>query len=373
MFKKISLALITALLITGSLSGVAAAQSDTPPAADGDKTGKSRAAIGQITSIGDSSFTLQVKDNEVTILVTDDTVFKNQDGTEASFGDLEIDRWVAGRAARNDDDALVARQVILLPEDFDPANINLIKLGGEVDKINNGQNTFTIITKDGESVTLNVDENTRWKGPLSELKDLEKGMKVGLAAKEQADGSLLAKVIAARSGERELSRAIGKVSSLGDNSLTIDARNGSMTFGVTSDTRFRSQDEDFDSLEDLEIGQGVLVIFNDQETNPTALAIVVGKGEGRKAKRVIGTVQSAGGSHLTIQSKEGEKMSFTVDENTVIKNKDGSVTDLNDLKNGMNALVVYVIQEDGTLLAKIIGARSSDSKPADDNGPNKVS
>lgn len=367
MLKKISLSLIAALLLSVVYVGTVAAQPGTPPSVAGFQTGENQAAVGQITAIGASSFTLQVRNTQITVLVTSDTVFRNRDGTSATFADLEIGRWVAGTATKNDSGDLIARRVIILPEDFDPADINLSKMGGEVDKINNGQNTFTIITRDGQTVTIHVDGRTRWLGTLTELKDLEKGMKVGVAAKEQADGTLLAKAVTTRSDERELQRAAGKVTSIGTSSLTINTRNGAMTFLVTSDTRFESQSGDVDSLDDLEVGQGVLVIYDAKDSSQTALAIVVGDGEGQ---RVIGTVQSAGGSHLTIQTNGGEKMSFTVDGNTIIKSRDGSVIELNDLKNGTKVFVGYVTQNDGTLLAKLILTGQANSKPPENpDGP----
>lgn len=367
MLKKISLSLIAALLLSISLVGTVAAQQDNPPNPAGFRAKKNQAAVGQITSIGADSFTMQVRNREVTIFVTNDTVFRNRDGTTAAFADLEIDRWVAGTGTKNDDGDFVARRVIIMPEDFDPANINLTKLGGEVDKINNGQNTFTINTLDGRTLTITVDGRTRWMGSLTELKDLEKGMKVGVVAQEQADGTLLAKAVTTRSNERELKRAAGKVTSISTSSLTIQSRNEDMTFTVTSDTRFESESGNVNSLDDLEIGQGVVVIYDAKDSSQTALAIVVGDGKGQ---RVIGTVQSAGGSHLTIQNRSGEKMSFTVNGKTIIKSRDGSVTELNDLKNGMKVVVAYITQDDGTLLAKLILVGNSNSTPPDKpNGP----
>ena len=368
MLKKITIAVLIAFLAAAPLVGIAAAQTDTPPGSEGDRAGGKK-ALGQVTSIGDSFFTTRTRNGELTLLVTENTVFKNRDGSEASFGDLSVGRWVVGVFIRDDECNLSARLVVLLPEDFDPANIKLVWLRGEVDKINNGQNTFTIITPDGRSVTINGDDNTRWRGTLTELRDLEKGMQVGVGAVEQEDGSLLAKAVAAGIREKvERKRAAGKVVSVGSSSLTIDTQSGSMTFSIIEKTRFVSQDDSVNSLEDLEIGQGVLVIYVEREGELVALVVGVGDGQGQKAKRVGGTVQSAGGSHLSIRTGNGQKMSFTVDGNTIIKSKDGSVDDLNDLKNGMPVIVVFVIQEDGTLLAKIIGVGSQE-KPDKDTPP----
>jgi hypothetical protein len=61
-----------------------------------------------------------------------------------------------------------------------------------------------------------------------------------------------------------------------------------------------------------------------------------------------GTLQSAGGSHLTISAGD-EKINFTVDENTRFRGR--GIEDLNDLKNGMKVLVLY-LEKDETLVAK---------------------
>jgi hypothetical protein len=262
-------------LFSVSVIGIAAAQSDTP--SEGDKPDRPRAALGQVTSIRDSFFTMMVRNNEVTIQVTDETVFKNRDGSAASFSDLEIDRWVAVAGKRNEDGTGVARHVVLLPEDFDPSDLNIVKLAGEVDKINNGQDTFTIITRGGESVTLNVDDNTRWKGALSELKDLEKGMKVGVVARKLEDGSLLAKVVGTRNEDRQGGRAVGTVVAVGASDLTVDTRRGAVTFIVDGETRFKSRDGSVTGLDDLETGMRVLVVFIIQEDD-SLLAKMIGAG-----------------------------------------------------------------------------------------------
>jgi hypothetical protein len=372
MLKKITIAVLIAFLAAAPLFGIAAAQTDIPPGSEDGRAGGKK-ALGQVTSIGESFFTTKTRNGEFTLQVTENTVFKNRDGSEASFGDLSVGRWVVGVFVQDDEGNLTARLVVLLPEDFDPSNIKPVRLRGEVDKINNGQDTFTILTPDGRSLTIHVDDNTRWLGTLTELKDLEKGMRVGVGAVEQESGSLLAKAVAAGVREKiEGKRAAGKVASAGSGSLTIDTQSGSMTFSIIEKTRFVSQDGSIKSLEDLEIGQGVLVIYVEREGEFVALVVGAGDGKGLRAKKAGGTVQSAGGSHLTIQTRNSQKMSFTVDGNTIIKSKDSSVNDLNDLKNGMPVIVVYVIQEDGTLLAKIIGVGSQE-KPDKDTPPGSES
>jgi hypothetical protein len=46
-------------------------------------------------------------------------------------------------------------------------------------------------------LTIFVDQNTRFKGQVSGLEDLEKDMRAGVIAVEQSDGTLLAKLVVA--------------------------------------------------------------------------------------------------------------------------------------------------------------------------------
>ena len=92
MKKKITLAILITLLAAVSLTGIATAQTDSPP--DGERQG----TVGQITALGTSSFSMTtVRGEDITVQVTDETIYKNRDGSDASFSDLTVGRWVAGR------------------------------------------------------------------------------------------------------------------------------------------------------------------------------------------------------------------------------------------------------------------------------------
>ena len=144
-----------------------------------------------------------------------------------------------------------------------------------------------------------------------------------------------------------MQRTGGKITQLGEDSLTILSQQGEeYTFTVTDETRFGSRNGDIQGIEDLELDMPVLVISKLDDL--TAMRILVADPALLSLERVPGTVQSAGGSHLTI-NVEDEKMQFTVDENTRIKGR--GIDDLNDLKNGMKVLVFYE-EIDGEYLAK---------------------
>ena len=117
---------------------------------------------------------------------------------------------------------------------------------------------------------------------------------------------------------------------------------------MTEETRFGSRTGDIDGIEDLEVDMVVAVVAK-PSSQDEALGVLVLDPALLNLKRVRGEVQSAGGSHLTL-IVDGETINFTVDEHTRIKGR--GIDELNDLKNGMKAGVLYLVEEDGTYLAK---------------------
>ena len=135
----------------------------------------------------------------MTVIVTDETKFLDTDKEETTFDALQVGNWVGGAAEREEgSDSITAKVVVILPEDFEPGERDGKPMGGMVTQVNNGQNEFTVINRQDESVTIQVDENTRYLSGLTELKDLEKDMLVLVLTVEQEDGTILAKAIGTR-------------------------------------------------------------------------------------------------------------------------------------------------------------------------------
>ncbi|HKJ27820.1 MAG TPA: DUF5666 domain-containing protein [Anaerolineales bacterium] len=363
MFKKISLALMVALLTAVSIVGLASAKTDTQASVLPAQHPNHRTLIGQITEIGSDQFTATGLNGEThTIIITAYTVFGSRaadPADSASFDDLEAGMWVSVVNHTDSSGQFSARLVVILPEDFDPTSIQTQRAIGEVDKINNGQNTFDIITRSGETLTFSVNDKTRFAGTISELKDLSKGMMVGVFAVEQEDGSLLAKIVVDQKlGRETLAKVGGTIDTVYEEGLTLTTRSGEvMTFNLTEKTRFASRDAAISGLEDVEPDMAVMVVFKpDSGETPDAAAVMVLDQALLNLSRARGEVQSAGGSHLTLQTASGETLNFSVDENTRLRGQ--GIEDLQDIKNGMKALVLYKTEADGSLLAMAILVRA---------------
>ena len=110
MAKKLFVPFVLAVLASFLLSSVALAQGvQEQPRPHGGQRG-----IGQVIDIGDNQFSIESREGvERVTLVDEKTRFREVDGEERSFDDLETGQWVAGIVGYNDDHELVARLVII--------------------------------------------------------------------------------------------------------------------------------------------------------------------------------------------------------------------------------------------------------------------
>ncbi|MDH5606742.1 MAG: DUF5666 domain-containing protein [Anaerolineae bacterium] len=382
MYKKVLAILIITLVTAGLLAGAASAQKGLPPGGEDQPGGRPPRALGQITALGEGQLTLETPRGEVTVLVDEATNFFNTDREEITFSDLEIGRWVAGTARPNDDVTLTARLVILLPEDFDPQEFNARPVLGKIEKINPGQNQFTLITREEAEITFSVDENTRYQGTLTQLTDLEKDMVVGVIAVKSEDGSRLAKVVLSQrpGGEGQPGgrppRALGQITALGDGQLTLETPRGEVTVLVDEATKFFNTDREEITFSDLEISRWVagtarpdddvtltarLVILLPDDFDPAA----AGKALGGRVEKI-----NMGQAQFTLVNRAGEEITVRVNSDTRYLT---GLSGLADLEKDMLVFVHAIQQEDGSLLAKAIATgrpgSPQDSAPGESPHP----
>ena len=270
MSKKITLSTIIALIIALLVSGaVFAAEGNPEPELKG-----ARRAYGEVVSVRDGQFTVQnQKGKEITFSVDENTRFRvpNEEET-ATFADLEIGQKVAVVAGPSEDAA--AKLVILLPDDFQPKGRFAVRKCGEITAVDVDAETFALQTPSGEELTFTVDENTRYKGQLTNLDEMQVGWSAGVAAKEQEDGTLLATIIIA--GKRpEITKARGEVASVnaGAGTFTITTKDGeSLTFTVDENTRYKGQ---LTNLDEMQVGWSAGVAAKVQEDGTLLAAVVI--------------------------------------------------------------------------------------------------
>jgi len=252
---------------------------------------------------------------------------------------------------------------------------NPLRIAGVIVDMDFPGNTFAVRTLSGTDVHVHVTGNTEYRsrdGSVQAFEDLVVDMRTIVVGQERGDGTVNASVVFAATPEElpDLMRFKGEVEEVGETYftfLTVDGR--SLTINVIDRTRFRSRDGDVTMLDDLEPGKVALVTAADTEDKGIVALVVVAGTPGRDIRervfRTSGEITGVvpGQVTFTVQSKEGDSVTFVTGERTNFRSRDGSVTGIHDLKRGMFAMVGAIRMEDGTNQALVVLAGSPEDRP----------
>jgi hypothetical protein len=150
---------------------------------------------GQITSVDVSDQTFTLKDpagREFEIRVGERTRFVSRDDSITGIDDLQVGMLAQVQGLRGLAGRLDALRVAAGSAEGRPH----IRPIGEITDI--GDDSFTMNTRQGRSLTLLVDEMTRYRsrdGSVNSFKDLKVGITVAVAADEMSDGTYKAIVV----------------------------------------------------------------------------------------------------------------------------------------------------------------------------------
>jgi hypothetical protein len=360
MFKKILVPLILALVAALAIGGVAyaASQPEKAPspaaqlaAEDENIAQAQRRGLGQITSLGDGQFTVQLRSGEEKVIrVDENTRYFKADGSAGSFADLQVGLWVAGRVVASAD-GLLARRVILLPAGFDPDHKNAAARG---DVTSLGDTSFTLHNLRGEDLTIAVDSNTTYVGEVHSFSDLQTGMKTVVGAQKLEDGSLLAIAVAVRPN---LIRHAGEITTVDPAASTfgLHSRQGeSLTFQADGSTQYFGQVE---SLVDLQPGMLAVVAAKQLEDGSYLAVRVTASEKPQVDVKKAGRVTAIDASSFTIHARDGNPYTFQVTPETRFRSRGGQVKGLKDLRLGMGVAVAAQETDDGQLNALVVVAK----------------
>ena len=259
---------------------------------------------------------------------------------------------------------------------------NQTRIAGVILNVDFPGNTFAVRTLSGTDVHVHVTGNTEYRsrdGSIQEFEDLLVDMRTIVVGQERGDGTINAAVVFAATPEElpDIMRLKGEVSGVGDSSFTLLTEDGrSLTINVIERTRFRSRNGEVTKLGDLETDMAALVGAVDTEDNGiVALVVAAGAPGGDIRDRIFRTTGEITGvipgqETFTVQSNEGESITFVTGERTKFRSRDGSVTGIHDLKQGMFTMVGAIKMEDGTNQALVVLAGNPEDRP---ERPNVVS
>lgn len=348
-FIPIAVALILAMVIGGAAFAAEAQHPETVEIAGIN-------GYGQITALGSSQFTVRNGKGEHTIQVDANTRFLAPGGEARSFSDLKVGNWVIGRVNRDQkSQALVARQVILLPDGFEPSKINM-KAAGRVTAVDLAAGTITIHTLKNGDKTFSVDANTVFLGVKS-LSDIHVGMGAAIGAQDQGNGKLLAVIVGAR---EPLTRNIGRILSIDTAASTFTvhtAKGDELTFLVDANTNITGLDQNIKGLGDLKPGMRVLVASK-MDANGNRVAMnVTAAALGRLSRFELilgGQIGSTGQNSFTLRTPNHREQTFQVAGTTRFRQLGKGSVDFSSLQTGMRALVGAKDLGNGQFLAQFV-------------------
>ncbi len=252
---------------------------------------------------------------------------------------------------------------------------NQTRVAGVILNVDFPGNTFAVRTLSGTDVHVHVTGNTEYRsrdGSVQEFEDLVVDMRTIVVGQERGDGTINASVVFAATPEElpGIMRLKGEVGGVGGDNFTLRTEDGrSLTINIIERTRFRSRNGEVTKLSDLEPGMVALVTAVDSEDNGiVALVVAAGIPGGDIRDRIFRTTGEITGvvpgqDTFTVQSNEGENITFVTGERTKFRSRDGSVTGIHDLKRGMLTMVGAIKMEDGTNQALVVLAGNPEDRP----------
>ena len=351
MSKKIILSIFTALLLAILLSTTAFAQ------AGSDRSGKiGRRVIGELTAVTGSELSFKtLKGVTLSIQVDSGTVYRDQNGNIIALGDIQVGKKITVAASSSEQGIMVARLVMILPDDFVKGDAHLFRRAkGVVIAVNDS--SFTLRTRNNEDLSFLVDSGTTFLGEARSLAEVKVGMQGGVIAVKRSDKTLLA--LAVRLGS-PISRFAGQVTDVDPTGMTLSlhTRSGEdLTFNVTASTVLWGKDGKLDSLADIQTGMiAAVAAVKQPDGSYTAQKIgAVDKKDIPNAEfRNLGKVTSVGDDTFTIKVRGGKEITYAVTSDTHFP---GQAKSLADLKPGM-VVLVSADQVGDELVALVIRGR----------------
>ena len=355
MFKKVTLPLLLALVLSLVMNNTALAA----PAGPEGRGARPRGGIGTVVSAVDGLLVVERRNGQTLELAVDDlTTLRELDGSLIELEDLRAGDSVLTIVVKPEQGELTARLVVRVPADFDPREAQFGRRAhGEVTAVDLSTGTFSLRTPAGEELTFVTDEGTHYLGSLESLADVEAGERVFVMGMALPDGSVLALAVGQRIPLERYAGTIVDVNPSPD-SFSLETRAGEVvTISVDEDTRYKSRDGKINTLANLKPDMAALVATRILEDG-TPMAVIVAAGDKPdlpefEVKRA-GQVTAVGTDSFTIQARDGEEYTFSVDEETRFVSRNQQVKSLADLEVGLRIGIGGEELDDGSLLAVVV-------------------
>jgi hypothetical protein len=233
---------------------------------------------------------------------------------------------------------------------------------GEVTAVN--ENSLTLATRNGNTITVNVTANTVIRlfpsGEEGSLVDIKIGNFAGVRGQRSGDNVVEARLILVLPKDpKDMARARGKVTGIEDNIITVENPQGSRQITTTPETVFRVGQEKA-GLEDIKVGNRLLALGAEADDGSfIAQLVIVPPGAQHRPHRLRGEITGISGTSFTLSARRGEFTVLTDDATQYLTRGDQEVS-FDDLEVGSRVVVIGkpVEGQEKTIQAKLVGIRA---------------
>ena len=356
MIKKIVVPVVLVLMVSMIAGGVALAQSGGNPSQPGAPAGASAplsnlarglaarlaslrnaSAIGKVDTSGQTQLVVvNLSGGQHTYKVNAQTRYSDENGQPVTVQDLTAGSWVLVQAARSGLTTWVARAVHLLPASFNPPqDLNLL-VAGQLTSTNPAGGTFNLQARSGQTWTFDLAQGAVFLGQPKSLSDLQPGMQVVVAGINAAQGgSPTGYLVFARQRQVRYAGSITAVDAA-NSTFTLQQRsNGQdVTIQVSTDTSFHSQNDQYQSLADLQPGLLATVQATEQGQGQWVASLVTVASQAQVNNydlRLVGRITSVNGDTLVVENLRGWQYTVQMTGDTRFM---GRLSGPGDLKSG---------------------------------------
>jgi hypothetical protein len=341
---------LTVLALTLSL-GLA------PAALAGSLAARGGLLRGEVTAIAGDSLAVQMPQDEVVLLIDEETIFEVPGIEDATLDDLAVGDFVVARAVRGHDDEIVARHVAVIPS----GSLEDELLRGIVSSVDG--ETFQLRVREGE-VQVITDQDTVVRIPDVDdatVADLEEGRPVVVMGQFGGEGEAFnASAVAVIPGwviQWHLVR--GELVAVEGDTLVLTAGRGAdqeKRVQTTDETTFRIRGVEVATVGDLDVGDRIVALGHEDASSGDFIARSVAVVPRRPRHGLVdGEVTAVGEDFVMLETPYRGQLTCTVTDETRFRIPGDDDPSLEDIAVGDYVAVIGYRDRDGDLMARGVG------------------
>ena len=297
---------------------------------------KSEEIVGIVTQVSATSVTIRTGTTDRVVHLTSATIVR-LDGHPSAVSAIAAGDKAEAHTQTETDGTSTA---LTIDVESHPST----ELEGTVKSIS--ETALTVTTSTGDvAITLTADTRFLINGHTGAAADVHTGEHVEAEVRENTDKTLTALVVKVQLTSVDIR---GVITASSATSITVKTSSGDVVVGVTTSTLIRMQGHVVNPSA-LVVGSRVEVEAL-QQADKRLVAVSINVESPSSLSEAEGTVTAVGTDNLTVHTKSGDDVKFTVNTDTIIRAEDRRLG-LADIKVGDHVNVEARVNTDGTFTA----------------------